>query len=166
MFPFPVWVLWATLQLLSFIIIFIIYSSHEFLCPLSGAAVWTRLIMLAWTNNDTLMLCLQVQVTKVLLCAFQLIIISLITPPKTACTRSKCPISPSWYEHEHCLYTDMSMSMSTGSGYWEEDCYERSLCLFLRVWAGEWLTSYTCTNPGLMLAPKHRGVGTLLLWSD
>ena len=52
------------------------------------------------------------QVTKVLLCAFQLIIISLITPPKTACTRSKCPISPSWYEHEHCLYTNMSMSMS------------------------------------------------------
>ena len=164
MFPFPVWVLWATLQLLSFIIIFIIYSSHEFLCPLSGA-VWTRLIMLAWTNNDTLMWCLQVQVTKVLLCAFQLIIISLITPPKTACTRSKCPISVmiwAWalslhkYEYEY----------EYEYGYWEEDCYERSWCLFLRVWAGGWLTSYTCTNPGLMLAPKHRGVGTLLLWSD
>ena len=37
----------------------------------------------------------------------------------------------------------------------EVDCYERRLCLFLRVWAGEWLTSYTCTDPGLMLAPKH-----------
>ena len=73
--------------------LFSIFSPHEFLCPLSGAAVWTRLIMLAWTNNDTLMWCLLVQVTKVLLCAFQLIIISLITPPKIACSSTGCPIS-------------------------------------------------------------------------
>ena len=80
---------------------------------------------------------------------------SLITPPTIACTRSKLSyfsvmiwawaLSLHKYEYEY----------EYEYGYREVDCYERSLCLFLRVWAGEWLTSYTCTDPGLMLAPKH-----------
>lgn len=137
--------------------LFSIFSPHEFLCPLSGAAVWTRLIMLAWTNNDTLMWWLLVQVTKVLLCALQLIIEAWLPLPQLRALGVSCPISPSWYEHEHCLYTNMRTEYEYG--YWDVDCYERSLCLFLHVWAGEWLTSYTCTDPGLMLAPKHRRWG-------
>ena len=116
--------------------------------------------MLAWTNNDTLMWWLLVQVTKVLLCAFQLIIEAWLPLPQLRALGVSCPISPSWYKHKHCLYTNVRTEYEyTEYGYWDVDCYERSLCLFLRVWAGEWMTSYTCSNPGLMLAPKHRRWG-------
>ena len=50
-------------------------------------------------------------------------IISLITPPKIACTRSKCPISPSWYEHE-------SSTVSTQIWVW--------------VWVWAWVRVLRC----------------------
>ena len=133
--------------------LFSIFSPHEFLCPLSGAAVWTRLIMLAWTNNDTLMWWLLVQVTKVLLCALQLIIEAWLPLPQLRALGVSCPISPSWYEH--CLYTNMSMSMSMSMGT-EKWIVMRGACVYfcMSELGSEWQvtpapTPGSCWHPNI-----------------